>query len=569
MRRKAVVFAGFFLIVACFSGSGLAWQGRMAGMGDPYGLLEDESDFLIHPAMIVDGKGVNYYGHFGFEYRDVSNWKYKFSLIPSSVRVMGNPLPSSLFRFNGGYDGSGDEQYYDATGGVAFPLGTGRMGIFFTYRGKRGDYDGSGLLAGGLNVDGGINGSLGTGYDMDTSMDSFIGRLIYGLPLGGGLNLGSELEVAYHQAENRTAQRLTSASINGQSFKSLLDLTDTNGFLGTLSPFMFPFDSTYFEITPKIGLTGVSGPVKWGVTVRGGALLGGDNSWSSSQSLTLNQGGSAFFAARHHFDLDGDVSGWKVGGDLWLRYALNPSLNIPFLLRIDYKELDRDGQGTGLVSAGFRGGDVLVDGFGVNWNYDHQETTFEIETGAGLEYLPDKGTRIAGGLYYKYINAEQQLAITPSVLIGDVGSDILDNLRLSVRGAFDPAPETTEHQIILRMAAETQINPCLVFRGGLKGFYGWVDEEFNFASNLSPTGLSILKSNNSLSGNHWGILGALGSTFLFNGVAIEPYVQGGYELYEPDGTGKLSLLDGVARASFDVSKEREDVFVGVGVSVRF
>ncbi len=571
MGRRLFVFGVLLLATVCFVGSSLAWQGRMAGMGDPYGLLEDESDFLIHPAMIADGKGVNYYGHFGFQYRDVSDWSYNFTLNPSSIRALGRPIADlPLVRLKGGYNGSGDEQFYDATGGIAFPLGSGRMGFFFNYKGKRGDYDGSGLFAGSLGTG---NGSIKTSYDMDSSMDSFAGRFIYGLPLGASLNFGSELEIAYHQAENSTSQRLTNILLNGQSFKPLLDLTDTNGFLGTLSPFMFPYDSSYFEITPKVGVSGGAGPVKWGTTVRGGAIFGGDNTWESSQMLRVNPGAVGVdigtFGASHTFDLEGDVSGWKVGGDFWLRYALNPNMNLPFLLRIDYKSLSRDGQGTGLVFAGTNGGNTLVDGFPLRWDYDQEETSFEIETGAGLEYMPNKGTLIAGGLYYKYINTEQTMSITPSVNIGDVGNDLLSSVRLSLPSAFDPAPEITEHQVIFRMAAETQINPCFVLRGGLKTFYGWVDEDFNLSSSLSPTGLSILKSTNSLSGGHWGILGAIGSTFNFASFAIEPYIQGGYELYNPDGTGRLSLLDGVASARFDVDKEREDTFIGVGLSVRF
>jgi hypothetical protein len=308
----------------CLGGDSSAWQGRMAGMGDPYGLLEDKSDFLIHPALIADGKGVNYYGHFSFQYRDVSDWQYDFKLKPSSIRVQGNPVPGlGDLRLNGGYNGSGDEQFYDALAGVAFPLGLGRRGIFFNYKGKRGDYDGSGVFAGSLDALGGISASVGTGYNMSSSMDSFAGKFIYGLPLGSSVKLGAELEIAYHTGENSTSQQLSSVLVNGASFKSLLDLTDTNGFLGTLSPFMFPYDSNYWEITPKLGLTGVSGPVKWGVTARGGAIFAGDNEWKSGQLLTvdlnqppINAVNAPLFDVGHNFSLEGDVSGWKVGGFL-------------------------------------------------------------------------------------------------------------------------------------------------------------------------------------------------------------------------------------------------------------
>lgn len=574
--KRGLVFLVFFLcMLVALGGSALAWQGRMAGMGDPYGLLEDESDFLVHPSLIAEGQGVNFFGHFGFQYRDVSDWKYDFKLNPSSIRILGNPIPGlPALGLNGGYSGSGDEQYYDAMAGVAFPLWCGRMGIFFNYKGKQGDYDGSGLFAGAVNGLG--SASIGTGYNMDSSLDSFAGRFVYGMPLGSSLKLGAELEVAYHKDENNTSQRLANILVNETSYKSLLDFTDHNGFLGTLSPFMFPYDSEYWEFTPKVGLTGMSGPVKWGVTVRGGAIFSGDNKWSSGQSLTFdpsqppfNAGGVPLFDASHTFGMKGDVSGWKVGGDFWLRYALSPCMNLPFLLRVDYREISRDGSGAGLVFAGFRGEAALIDDFALDWKYDHQENLFEVETGAGLEYVPNKATRVAGGLYYKYINSERKLGITPSLFIDNLGSELIPSMTVGLPSAFSPAPEITEHQLIFRLAAEREINPCFVLRGGVKAFYGWVDENFNLATSLTPTGLSILTSRNSLSGNHWGILGGIGATAKFAKFALEPFVQGGYEVYEPSGTGTLSLLQGVADASFDVNKERRDAFIGAGLSIRF
>jgi hypothetical protein len=63
-----VVIVG--LLTLSLAGVSHGWQGRMAGMGDPFGLVQDESDFLIHPSGIADGKGTNFYGNYRFNGRD-------------------------------------------------------------------------------------------------------------------------------------------------------------------------------------------------------------------------------------------------------------------------------------------------------------------------------------------------------------------------------------------------------------------------------------------------------------------------------------------------------------------
>ena len=65
---------GFFtlmvlsLLVCALAGVSQAWQRRMGGMGDPYGLVADESDFLIHPATIAAGEGIRFYNRRSVKY---------------------------------------------------------------------------------------------------------------------------------------------------------------------------------------------------------------------------------------------------------------------------------------------------------------------------------------------------------------------------------------------------------------------------------------------------------------------------------------------------------------------
>ncbi len=64
MKKQMALIVFVLLSVFLIFGSSFAWQGRMAGMGDPYGLTPDDSDFLIHPALITRGEGFDVFSHF-------------------------------------------------------------------------------------------------------------------------------------------------------------------------------------------------------------------------------------------------------------------------------------------------------------------------------------------------------------------------------------------------------------------------------------------------------------------------------------------------------------------------
>jgi len=131
---KKVLLSVLFLSLLVFALSGVSygWQGRMGGMGDPYGLISDESDFLIHPAKIAKGEGVKFYGDYRFLYTGVLEWDYEMDLF-TPAGVLG-----AVFN----REGEGEEQRHELLLGSSFPLGPGRMGLFFTYDGIRGESDG-------------------------------------------------------------------------------------------------------------------------------------------------------------------------------------------------------------------------------------------------------------------------------------------------------------------------------------------------------------------------------------------------------------------------------------------
>lgn len=93
--KKVSAFLTFFVLMALV-GTSYAWEGRMAGMEKPYGLIEDESDFLTHPAKIASsGDRVKYYLDYQFTFTDITHWRYKLDQVDL---LHNNALDS--WRFN-------------------------------------------------------------------------------------------------------------------------------------------------------------------------------------------------------------------------------------------------------------------------------------------------------------------------------------------------------------------------------------------------------------------------------------------------------------------------------------
>src|SRR4030042_5383626 len=129
MKKFFAAVLMFFVVVA-FAGASYAWQGRMSGMGKPLGLIEDESDFLIHPAQIASGEGIKYYLDYGFTYTGLIHMDSKIDVgIPGifSLPILDNNLTS------------GHTTEHNTLVGASFPFAKGRMGVFFGYDKQNGD----------------------------------------------------------------------------------------------------------------------------------------------------------------------------------------------------------------------------------------------------------------------------------------------------------------------------------------------------------------------------------------------------------------------------------------------
>jgi hypothetical protein len=510
IMKRALFFMILSFMVFSLAGIAHSWQGRMAGMGDPYGLIMDESDFLIHPAKIADGKGVNFYGHYRFDWRGVPDWNYTQNFIGGG--------PTALFP----YKSSGDQQEHNGLLGVAFPLGPGRMGLFFQYAGKRGDYDGR---------DNSTFLSTYNTFSFKNDLDAFVLRLLYGLPMGG-FKLGGEVQLAYNREKNET-EFLTDffggpGYLKNYPTGQALPLTN-------LFPYMFPYDSKYWEALFKGSVEGVIGPSKFAFTVRGGFTFKGDNKYDFNLLWPIIGSGAC--------DMDGDIKGWRLGGDFWLRYPLKNDLSLPFLVKIEYQSKKRDGDGPG-------------NGFltGLNYEYKNGEKIFQIEAGGGIDKKLAKGTNIAAGIYYGYIQNKNNFWLIER--------------SPAFWSAFDHSKysDQTEHRVILRLAGEKEISPMFAMRMGLNFFYGWVKEDYTF--NFSDAIPSNIINKVSLDGNRWGVGGSLGATVKFNRFSLEPFIGGGYQKWDTSGDGfdSGSML---GPGPIEMEKLKKEWSVGGGVSVKF
>jgi len=506
MKRTPLLIVVLTFLVFSMAGIAHSWQGRMAGMGDPYGLIKDESDFLIHPAGIAKGQGINFYGFYRFNWREVTDWNYTLDFGPGISQFP--------------YRSSGDQQEHDGLLGAAFPLGPGRMGLFFQYAGKRGDFDGKeDLLGPPLQFN---------RYDLKNDLDSFSLRLLYGLPIGG-FKLGTEFQLAYRQEQNKTFFDQDSgvgihAFWTNNIFGAILPFINT-------FPFMFPYDSKYWEAVLKGSLKGTIGPANIAFTLKGGYIFKGDNKLGFNYRDTTLASGD--------IDMDGEVKGWRIGGDFWLRYTLVKDLSLPFLIKVEYQKKSREGDGpaTGIFGP-------------ANIDYENEEKILELETGLGLDKEFAKGTRIAGGIYYGYLKNKNNFMFNASSAGPFFQTWDSSNY-----------PDQTEHRVILRIAGEKELSPMFAMRMGLNFFYGCVKEDFRFT--YVDTFPSSLSEKISLDGSRWGIGASLGATVKVQRFSIEPFVGGGYQKLNLSGDGDRSGL------LLDMDKLKKEWSVGGGFSVKF
>jgi hypothetical protein len=502
---KRILFLMILTVLICaLAGVTQAGQGRMGGMGDPYGLVKDDSEFNIHPAKLAQGEGVRFYGYYRFTYTGV-DWGYDVGVInPAGVLTLSNS-----------YDIPGDVYGHDAQVGAAFPLGPGRMGLFFEYAGMRSDYDGDLFVT---------PGAASPTVDLASDFDDLALRILYGIPVGG-FNLGGEVQFSY-RGEERENSRIWPAAQAAFNMPNL--------------PFcFFPYDSSYWEALLKGSLEGMVGPLDLEFTLRGGFIFAGDNTWEYEIQTPP---GTPLLG----WNLDGGVDGWRIGGDLWVRYPVD-SVTLPFLVRVDYQEKNRDGDGAGTYT--FTGQSV---------EYDNTMQDLDIEVGGGVEKELNAGTMLAGGIYYHYLQHTEDLSFYRSFTIPGVGPG-RENINRT-------CPDCIEHLGIVRLAGEHEFSPSVALRAGLGFFCGWMrkDSEVSIFSTLTGTEEDVFPRD----GLHWGIEASLGGTVQFNGFAIEPFISGGWQRFDLSGDGSV-VLNGVLNSTLAIDESRGEWYISGGCAFLF
>jgi hypothetical protein len=470
MKKVLLTMICLFVLVFALSGISYGWQGRMGGMGDPFGLVQDESDFLIHPAKIANGEGIRFYGDYRFTYIGVTDWNDRWS----HLRLSG-----ALIDF-GQVDVSGQELGHNALVGAAFPVGPGRMGLFFTYGGMRGDYDGKQNEA--FFPD--FQLEFVHTYELHNDLDNFAWRLLYGLPIGG-FKLGAEAQLAYRQ-ELQELNRFSSSEVELNFWRV---------------PYPFPNKSSYLKALFKGSVEGKIGPFDLEFTLRGGLDLPGTNSseWDF-EDQTIPDG---TLVAR--WNANGEVHGWEVGGDLWLRYALAPDLTLPILLRADYREKSRDGFGPENEA-----------GFNRSVNFRDEVRDLAITVGGGVDKEIGKVTRLAAGIYYNYLQGKENFTYTRRSLVPSPFF-VMEDLTY---------PDSVEHQLLLRLAGEHTLSPAVALRAGLNIFYGWLLPQAKSFRMIGAT--PDFSDEDSGHGYDWGIGASVGGTVKVKPLTLEPFVGGGY-----------------------------------------
>ncbi len=504
--NKNFLFLGILcLFVLSVAAPAYTWQGRMASMGDPFGLVLDESDFLIHPAGIADGKGVNFYGNYRFNWLDVVHWNYTAKYFNILSGTLFERLP---------FKTSGDEIQHDALVGATIPLGPGRLGFFAQYARRDGDFNGHALLNFSYNK-----------YTFDDSLDAFALRVLYGIPMGA-FKVGGEMQLGYKKAENTDAFY----QFNGiQVF--LNDIIGTHNPELNTFPFQFPYDSKWWEMHFKGSLEGSLGPGKLSATVRGGFIFSGENDLHFRIVLPMAP------ATTDSTNFSGDVEGWNMGGDLWWRTSLQNGLSLPLLLRVDYDKKTWDGKGV----------DVLAGN--IPFGYGSNESNFQVEVGGGLDKDFGKGTKVAAGLYYNYLDGDR--------------SFFYEVFRFGQRTDHTDYPHQREHRVLLKVAGEKEWCSCFIARLGLNVFYGWVNESYRFRESFGPVISTTERI--SIGGSDWGALVSLGGTVKFSRFSLEPFVSGGYRRLDLEGENGFRSIG----FSLSMDKLREEWSLGGGFSIKY
>ena len=218
-----------------------------------------------------------------------------------------------------------------------------------------------------------------------------------------------------------------------------------------------------------------------------------------------------------------------------------------FLLKILYGKKTRDGDGEG--SGSFFGGSLF--------DYKNKEKSFQVEAGGGPDKELLKGTRIAAGIYYKYIQDKYHFSITE-----DRGGSVFF-------WNHNNYPDREEHQVILKLSGEREFTPMVTMRMGLNFFYGWIDEDYTL-NTFPRAGGNPHVNENSVDGYRWGLGASIGGTVKFQKFSLEPFLGASYQKGDVDGGGSQTLtVFPFTIREYEMDLLKKEWSIGGGLSIKF
>jgi hypothetical protein len=400
------------------------------------------------------------------------------------------------------------------------PLGSGRTGLFFTYDGMRGDYDGNEDTFGTSNY---------AEYSLTKDLDNFALRFLYGQNVGV-MDVGLELGIASRDELQEAWWNQTNMSVGTQNYFWSWSVPERS-----LLPLTIPYDSQYWELLGKAGTELKLAPLTIAVNLRGGYIISSDNNYKYLYQSPVGDN-------TYNANIRGDVTGWRIGSDIWTRYPGGDGLTFPVLFSFDYSEKKRDGDGIGTGTADL----------GILYDYTHKEKALDLKAGGGLEKKFGSTALLAGGIYYNYLQGRDDFSLTRN------DSGTADN---------SDFPLEKEHRVILRVAGEKKFSPVVALRMGLNFFYGWVKEDLKYARYT----LGVLDYTDDVSpdGSRWGIGASLGGTIKIPPITLEPFINGGWQKLDLKGDGERTLSSGAINNLWEMDKLRKEWSIGGGFSIKF
>jgi hypothetical protein len=336
------------------------------------------------------------------------------------------------------------------------------------------------------------------------------------------MKLGGEIQIAYRNEENENY--FNDSLLAAKNFPWIAE----NAPAINLFPYMIPYNSQYWEALGKLSAEGIVGTMKYAFTIKGGFPFSSKNEYNYNENGFHTSG-------QEDNSLDGNITGWNIGADTWLRFPVNNNMTLPFLLSVGYKQVKRDGTG--------------ISNYASTASYENETKDIFVKVGGGLDYIPAQGVKLAAGLYYDYLYTQQDMSISDIL----IASFYYDN--------DSDMPKQSEHRVTLKAAAEKEFSSTFTLRGGFSIFYGRASSDYSYSAYDNSGSYPVVTV--STSGYNMGVNASVGATWKIDKVSLEPFINGGYIKYSTSGDG---LYDTTAVA---VNFDKTNWIIGGGLSLKF